>query len=85
MTPEERELEQQRMIREYLATYRPALPAWQPTMRDRVRWSARLITDERDYHTGERTPKLRGGISTMRRASIVEVRARAARDLGATA
>jgi hypothetical protein len=83
MTPEERELEQQRMIREYLATYRPVLPAWQPKMSDRRRWAERAIVDERDHHTGNLTPKLRGGISTMRRATYAEVRARAAKEAAA--
>jgi hypothetical protein len=83
VTPAEREIAQQQMIREYLATSRPALPAWQPTMTDRRRWATRLIVDERDHHTGSLTPKLRGGISTMRRATYAEVRARAAKEAAA--
>jgi hypothetical protein len=83
VTPEDRELEQQRMIREYLATYRPALPAWQPPLKDRRRWAARLIVDERDHHTWNKTPKLRGGVSAMPRATYAEVRARAAKEAAA--
>lgn len=93
MTPELREVEQQRLIDAYLSElWCPARVLYGPQPRPLLQpetWPTadvlmlKRIVDERDYHTWGQTPHSRGGISRMPRATYAATRDRAARESAA--